>query len=160
MAVIRVPLERKSYQRRQYRLDYTALEPGDKAALTHRTYGGLDVTVYTVKRLTASQLVCEATVNGRTWEARFRRDDGRQVGESDRWNVLVAVDDDEVLDAFQAKLMRKFRAAMEKCAGQRAETYDQRVDALVQCAGLATEYAHQLAQIEGQRRKESINVAA
>lgn len=166
MAVIRIPIDRT--WGRSYKLDLAALAAGDKVATVSTTYGGLDATMWTVTKLTPTQVVAESTSHGRTTSARWRLRDGGKVGESYGGQLLDPADD-EVLDALQVRALAQYKdradrllkAQFRTVTGQSARTtHQEKLAALAEVAELTAAVAEKLNALEAQRITEVSSGAA
>lgn len=156
MAVKRIPI--RARYGRQYTLDLSALAEGDRVATVGRSIGAPDVTVWTVVRKTPTQVVCES---GPAGQARWRISDGKQVGQS-YGAALLPLDDDEVIEARQARLMIAFRDRAAKLSAPDHRccwNHQQRLAAVAAVAELAADTAEKMNALEAQRVKEETSAA-
>lgn len=163
MAVIRIPLQ-QTWTGRKYKLDLAALETGDKVATVSTTYGGPDAAIWTVTRLTPTQVVAECTAYGRTHEGRWRISDGKKMGESYGVQLLDPLDN-EVLTAQQRKALAVYKDKVERVLKDQfstrtgksvANTAQDKLAALAEVAELTAEVAERIQALEAQRVTEEV----
>lgn len=145
MAIVMVDVHEYG-KRIDRRLDWDKLEPGDKVA----TLGRWDsVTIYTVVRTTPTQIVAKTAERGNTWDARFRRSDGRRIGESygDR---LVPVDDPGVLRVLQVKVANQLHNEIGQVFKKTRPTAEDSRAACKRVAELATAALAEMERIANQ----------
>jgi hypothetical protein len=166
MAVVRIPVPGRPWGGRRYELDLAALEVGDRVATVAYSMGRPSTTTYTVVRRTPTQVVCEATAYGRTWQARWRVADGKQVGEP-YGDQLLPTDDDEVLEAHQRLLLGQLHDRVARVLADtmrtttskdRETTHADRLAAVALVAELAADTADKMNALEDQRVKEGTSV--
>mgnify|MGYP001616638037 FL=1 len=132
-------------------LDAAALEPGDRVATVSRNYGGSSAIVHTVERLTATQVVMSGERS-----LRFRRDTGTAVGDS--YCQLLALNDPEVLSAFQSMAVRRAAGSIGVLVRDLASpmlAHQQMLDLCVEISRVANETADRLRETEATPRAAS-----
>lgn len=150
-----VRLKKESGDR--YVLDLEALEPGDLVAMVtaHNWRREMEVTVYTVTKLTKTQVV----VTGRGGrETRFRREDGSEVGQS-HWDRLAAMFAPEVLNGLEAERMRKFWRDADEIIKRKPTDHDARGMVLSDLEDLSTQARKDLVEIRAAQHEWSAEVA-
>jgi hypothetical protein len=91
--------ERQERERSEYNLWLRSLQPGQGAVIT----GNADYTLFTVERLTSTQIIGKTDYNR---EMRFRRADGREVGRS--YGLQLVKMTPRIRDAMDEKRLRSW----------------------------------------------------
>lgn len=147
MALVEQTKKRGPYGDTAVELEWDKLAPGDEVAFIsgRHSYYGNTVKMYTVERLTATQIVM-------TDGTRWYRKTGRQVASNDYYPLLHPQADD-VIDAHQHTQHRLFLRALEGVSKRKATTFRNMMSDADDATTICASFRARITALEGKRRK-------